>query len=63
VTICTDPFMPMANAERLALGMPDLPVVAVPHPLGGERPERMLAKAEQAIEAIAGFLTSPTGAR
>jgi len=55
--------MPMANAERQALGMPDLPVVAVPHPLGGERPERMLAKAEQAIEAIAGFLTSPTGAR
>jgi hypothetical protein len=55
--------MPMADQERLALGMPDLPVVAVAHPLGGERPERMLERAEHVVDAIAGFLTSRGGLR
>ncbi len=63
VTLCTHPFMPMAFQERLSLGMPDLAVVAVTHPLGGERPPAILAKAEQVIDLVASMLTAPVPGR
>ena len=39
--------------------MPGLPIVAVPHPIGGLKPEEVQRKAEMAIEEIVHVLTSP----
>ncbi len=61
VTLCTDPFMPMAYQERIALGMPDLSVVAVPHPLGGELAPAIHAKAEKIVDLVAAELTGRAG--
>jgi len=36
VTICTDAFIALAKEESKNLGMPDLPLVIINHPLGGE---------------------------
>jgi hypothetical protein len=34
-TICTDEFVSLGRTEARALGMPGLPLVVIPHPLGG----------------------------
>ena len=39
--------------------MPGLPIVTVPHPMGGLKPEEVRRKAEMAIEEIVHVLTSP----
>lgn len=52
VTICTDEFLSLALAEARALGMPDLPIVTVPHPVGGLLPEHVEKKADQALKEV-----------
>ncbi len=52
MTICTDRFASLAEAARTTLGLPDLPVVIVPHPLAGLLPEAVNAKADSAIDEI-----------
>ena len=39
--------------------MPGLPIVTVPHPLGGLKPEEVHRKAEMPIEEIVHVLTTP----
>ena len=34
------------------MGMPDLPLVIVPHPVGGLSPEEVKAKADGIIDAV-----------
>ena len=58
-TICTDEFVSLGRTEAQALGMPGLPLVVIPHPLGGLRPEEVRAKAEGAIDEIVYVLTQP----
>lgn len=33
LTVCTEPFEKMAELEKRSLGMPDLGIAVVPHPL------------------------------
>jgi hypothetical protein len=33
IFFCTEPFESMARMEAMGLGLPELPVVVVPHPL------------------------------
>ncbi len=40
--------------------MAGLPIVVVPHPLGGLRPDEVHRKAEGAVQEIARVLTSPS---
>jgi len=35
VLICSDQFVPLAEAQRVAARVPDLPLVVIQHPLGG----------------------------
>ncbi len=58
-TICTDEFVSLGRAEAQALGMPGLPLVVIPHPLGGLRPEEVRARAEAAVDGVVYVLTQP----
>ncbi|HEX7926087.1 MAG TPA: hypothetical protein VF678_00765 [bacterium] len=39
------------------MGMPDLPIVVVPHPLGGEPLEKIRARGDGAVEQVIAALT------
>ena len=57
VTICTDAFVALAREESKNLGMPELPLVIITHPLGGEPPEAIIASAEGAMDQVVSGLT------
>jgi hypothetical protein len=40
-------------SELQALGVSGLPVLVVDHPLGGEKPDGVLRRAQQAVEQLA----------
>jgi hypothetical protein len=42
----------MGTVQAAALGFPDLPVVVVPHPIGGLKPEEVRQKADQALDNV-----------
>jgi len=52
LSICTDEFAPLGRMEVEALKMPRLPMVIIPHPLGGLRPEEVEEKARAAIDEV-----------
>lgn len=43
-------------SELGALGVTGLPVLVVEHPLGGERPESIARRAQQAVEQLASLI-------
>jgi hypothetical protein len=53
ISICTDEFAPLGRMEAKTLRMPHLSIVTIPHPLGGLKPEEVVAKSEIAFQAIA----------
>jgi hypothetical protein len=58
VVLGTDEFYPLARAQALANGLPDLPVVTVPHPIGGIAEKAVALKAAPVVEQVAAALTS-----
>jgi hypothetical protein len=56
--ICSDEFGPLARAESEVLGIKALPLVAIPHPLAGNKIELVRAKAVAIVEEIIGAITS-----
>jgi hypothetical protein len=59
VVLGTDEFLPLARAQALANGLPDLPVVTVPHPIGGIPDKAVALKAAPVVEEVAAALTRP----
>jgi len=57
VVLGTDEFIPLAKAQITAKGLPGLPVVTVPHPIGGIRAASVAAKAEAIVDAVLRGLT------
>lgn len=57
--ICTHEFSQLGRDEALSLGMPSLPIALVRHPLGGQKAEAILQKAEEALEQVVTILTTP----
>jgi hypothetical protein len=53
--IATTAFQGLATSEMIALGVVGLPIVIVDHPLGGERPDGIARRAQQALEQLEGF--------
>lgn len=45
MVVCSDEFGPLARAESQVLGLPSLPLVAIPHPLAGNLQALVEAKA------------------
>jgi hypothetical protein len=59
VVVCSDEFGPLARAESQVLGIPDLPLVPIPHPLAGNDIELVRAKARAiAAEVMAALRDS-----
>lgn len=59
--ICSDEFGPLGRAEAEVLGLPGLPLVAIPHPLAGNRTDLVAAKARGVIDEIVDALTGEAG--
>jgi hypothetical protein len=59
--ICTDPFLEEARAQARALGMPDLPVARITHPLSTLTAEEIAQRAAEAVPQLLGLLIEPPG--
>ncbi len=57
VVMGTEEFATLARLEARNRGMADLPLVLVPHPLGGIREPEVLKKADLAVEPVVRALT------
>ncbi|MCZ6645245.1 MAG: hypothetical protein O7B79_03305 [SAR324 cluster bacterium] len=57
VTICSDAFINLGREESRNLGMPDLPLAIIKHPLGGEPEEVVRQRAADALEQVVQGLT------
>ena len=57
VTICTEAFISLAREESRNLGMPDLPIVIIPHPLGGLKENQVSERAQEALDQVVVGLT------
>lgn len=54
--IGTTAFQGLALGELEALGISGLPLLIVEHPLGGEKPDGVKRRAQQAVEQLASLL-------
>jgi hypothetical protein len=61
VTICTDAFRVLGRHEADSLGMADLPLAIVPHPLGGQPAEQVRGLATRVVDEIHALLTGTAG--
>ena len=61
--IMTDRFVLTIRAMARSLGLPDYPVVAIPHPLSHNTEDELNAKAEKAVRQCIGVLKSAARAR
>ena len=52
MTICSNRFEVLARTTATGLGMPDLPLVIVPHPIGGISAEEVMAKADGILDNL-----------
>ena len=50
--ICSDPFMKLGKTQAKVFGVPDLPLVQIPHPLGGLSLEQVEGRALVATPQI-----------
>jgi hypothetical protein len=57
VTLCTEAFIGLAREESRALGMPELPIAIIQHPLGGLKGEQVAQRAREALEQVVVGLT------
>jgi hypothetical protein len=52
ITLATDSFVRLAALQSKAMGMPELAVAVIEHPLGGIEPEDVRAKARAVLPAL-----------
>jgi hypothetical protein len=50
--ICSDPFLKLGQAQAKTFGVPDLPLLRIPHPLGGIGIEQVQGRAETALPKL-----------
>ena len=58
-TIGTDEFASLAQMEKEALGMPGMPIVVIPHPVGGLKEAAVRSRAEAAVDYVLQALVTP----
>ena len=56
-TICSSEFGALGRVEAESLGVPGLPIVVVPHPMGGIGAQEVRQKAKEAIDDLIHVLT------
>ncbi|MDH5534905.1 MAG: hypothetical protein OEZ08_04935 [Betaproteobacteria bacterium] len=47
--VCSDTFMKLGAAQAKVFGVPDLPLLRIPHPLGGLSIDKVRERAEVAL--------------
>lgn len=50
--VCSDPFMKLGQAQARTFGVPDLPLLRIPHPLGGISVEQVSGRVEVALPKL-----------
>ncbi len=56
VVICSEPFLQLGRTQSRVLGVPDLPLVIIKHPLGGISMDDVKARADSAFPQLLGIL-------
>ena len=54
--ICSDPFLKLGQAQARTFGVEDLPLLRIPHPLGGIDLEQVKGRAEAALPTLLGLV-------
>ena len=54
--VCSDPFMRLAQTQAKTFGVPDLPLLRIPHPLGGIAVEQVKTRAAVALSKLVDLL-------
>ncbi len=57
VTFCTQPFRTLATVRKDSLGLRDLPIVYLPHPMMTKSAAEIEALAEQVLGEVVDLLT------
>lgn len=55
-TICTREFEGLGRGQTKLIGMPDLPLVVVPHPVGGQPKATVEGFADEIVERVAAIV-------
>lgn len=50
--VCSDPFIKLGKTQAMVLGTPDLPLVIIPHPVGGLALEGVKERAMVAVPQV-----------
>ena len=50
--ICSDAFLGLARNQSKVFGVPEMPLIVVPHPLGGVPMNEVRARAERALPQV-----------
>ena len=58
--ICSEPFRGLGKNQARVFGEPDLPLVMIPHPLGGLSIEQVQGRALVAIPQVIALIKSAT---
>lgn len=61
IFICSDQFVSLGDAQRRALGMPDLPFAVVAYPISGTDPASVEEKARKVAPEVAKLLVAGPG--
>jgi len=54
--VCSDSFMKLGKAQAKVFGVPDLPLLQIPHPLGGLAMEQVRERAAVALPQLVSFI-------
>jgi hypothetical protein len=55
--ICSEAFLRLARAQARVFGVPDLPLIIIPHPLGGITMNEVEARAATALPQLVDLLS------
>ncbi len=50
--ICSEPFLKLGKNQARVFGVPDLPLLLIPHPLGGQDLDGVRARAGHAVPQV-----------
>ena len=50
--ICSEPFLKLGKNQSRVFGVPDLPLLLIPHPLGGLDLEGVKSRAQHAVPQV-----------
>ncbi len=58
--ICSEPFVQLGRTQSKVLGVPDLPLIVIKHPLGGLALDDVKSRAEAALKQLVPLLKEIT---